>query len=224
MVLSLLVAISSVLWAASPPTLQDAIAAYEQLDDAQAVAAFQQILSSNPPREVEAKIHLYLGLIAFNAFRPGVADQEFKTAIRANSALDVPPHTSPKAALAFAQARDEVTRELAEVRAPTAPAQTDASPGTLLVAPPAEAGPPTSHSHVLAFVLGGTAVALGVVAAYGGAQVVSYNSLVNTANNSGETQATAVTSAQPAANFWRFAWIGFAAGGAAALAAGVLTW
>ena len=61
----------------------------------------------------------------------------------------------------------------------------------------------------------------------GGVQVLNYNSLVNSLNAGMAYPVSTgyqVASAQGSANFWRYGWIAFAAGGAAALTVGVFTW
>jgi hypothetical protein len=98
--------------AAPAPSLDEAVGWYQAMDDARAADAFARILAAAPPGEVAAKAHLYLGLIAFNAFHPDQARAEFEKAILANPAIDLPPTVSPKARIAFAEARRNVTREL----------------------------------------------------------------------------------------------------------------
>ncbi len=92
--------------------IEHAVHLYQSMDDVHAAAAFRQILLGNPPGEVAGKAHLYLGLIAFQAFHPDQAREEFKQAIEANPAIDLPPTVSPKARIAFAEARRAVSREL----------------------------------------------------------------------------------------------------------------
>jgi tetratricopeptide (TPR) repeat protein len=216
-------------------TLQAGIKAYKRLDDDKAIAAFQEVLASNPPSELAARAHLYLGLIAFNAIHPDEAREEFKKALEANSAIEVPKGTSPKAQLAFAEARRALTRELAtpDVPAPTAP---QANPTPISQQPPPDpvVGPPlvvaeppatSSSSHILAFTLGGVAVACAVVAIVGGIQVANYNSLAAQANKDpGSVPGSSLVSSQGSANFWRIGWIAFAVAGAGSATAGVLTW
>lgn len=202
--------------ASTAPGLREAIQAYQNLDDSRAVMAFRSILEKAPPREVAAKAHLYLGLIAFNAIHPDLADGEFRKAIEANPAIDAPPDCSPKARLAFAEARQEVTRELAKLELGAA--------APLAALQKVERPRPT-RGHVLSLTLGGVAIALGVVAAIGGAQVVSYNSLVSSANSDkGQTPAARVVSAQGSANFWRYGWIASVVAAGGALTASVFTW
>jgi tetratricopeptide (TPR) repeat protein len=103
---------SSAAHAEVPPTMDQAVGFYEAMDDVRAAAAFEKILRGHPPGEVAAKAHLYLGVIAFNAFHPDQARAEFQKAIEANPAIDLPRSVSPKAAISFAEARRAVTREL----------------------------------------------------------------------------------------------------------------
>ena len=224
-----LAAVATLLLASAPPSfpeLSPAIQAYQHLDDRRAIQGFQAILATNPPREVAAKAHLYLGLLAFNALKLELADEEFKRAIRADPTIEVPPDSSPKAALIFAEARQEVTKEVERPEAPTRLRPASANGDTLLVD---QAGHPIApaRSHLLSFVLGGVGLALGLVAVVGGAQVISYDSYVDSLNHGDVKQlptGAQVASQQSSSNFWRYGWVVFAAGGAGALAAGVMTW
>src|SRR5580700_9988254 len=111
-----LAAFATLLWGAAgaapgpAPTLSAAIEAYEALDDGRAIDAFQRILAENPPREIAGKAHLYLGLLAFNSLHADLAAIEFRKAIETDPAIDLPLYSSPKATLAFAEARRAVTR------------------------------------------------------------------------------------------------------------------
>ncbi len=103
------------------PTLDEAVGLYQAMDDARAAEAFMKVLAASPPGEVAAKAHLYLGLIAFNAFHPDAARAEFMKAILANPAIDLPPGVAPKTRISFAEAHRAVARELEATDLPPSP-------------------------------------------------------------------------------------------------------
>jgi tetratricopeptide (TPR) repeat protein len=212
--------------------LAKAIHMFEQLDDEGSTLALRALVASNPPSEVAAKAHIFLGLIAFNAFRADEAREEFKKALRLNAAIELPRRVSPKAKLGFAQARQELSQEVENSAAPLAPAP------PLATAAPAPAPAPApmvltsnstesvepSHSHVLSFVLGGGAVVAAGLAIFGGVEVAQDVSLVNSANaNPGKYTSSQLDSAHSNAAPWAAGWIICAAVAAVAGTAAVIT-
>jgi hypothetical protein len=201
------------------PELKQAIRSFEGFQDEKASVALRALLARHPPANVAGKAHLYLGLILFNAVHSDEAREEFKQAMLADPAVELPINMSPKAQLAFGEARRDLAREV------------EASPGSAHAAVPAEAsatslevstqgGP--SRSHWLSWTLGGVGVAAGAVAIYGGVEVLTYTSAVNNAKTGSPTTASSLSSTN--AGFWRAGWIVAAAVGAAGLTSAVLVW
>jgi hypothetical protein len=215
--------------AAEPDELAQGIAFFQNFDDEHAAQTFRKLLASSPARGVAAKAHLYLGLIAFNANAPDAADVEFKLALRANPAIELPPQSSPKARLLWGEARNEVTHEVeqpeAQARAPAPSASPPTSPAPAATTTAAEATPAPSHPRPAAIALGVSGLVLGAVAVYGGIQVLDYQGLVSQANASPRTVAGGqLVSAHGAAAFWADAWIPLAVAGGACLVGTAFTW
>ena len=190
--------------------LERGIAFFHNMDDERATQSLLQLLTTDPPRAIAAKAHLYLGLIAFNDNLPDGADTEFKLALRANPAIELPPATSPKARLLWAEARNEVTREEEHPAAPAAAtAETSAA----------------SHPGAAAIALGIAGVLLGATAVYGGVQVLNYQGTINQATaKPGTVSGSQLVSAHGAAQFWADAWIPFTVVGGGCLVGTAFTW
>ncbi len=161
------------LLAAAPPpgrTLQRAIALFQSFEDEKAARLLREVLARSPSGALAAKAHTYLGLIALNAIDPDLARLEFRLAIQANPAAELPLDASPKAHLAFDQARNALARrtEREAAAVPAAPVQATSPPlETVQPAPP--------RSHAWGWLLVATAVACAAVTAYGIYDVASYD-------------------------------------------------
>jgi tetratricopeptide (TPR) repeat protein len=203
--------------------LERALKYYESFQDEKTLAALRELLARHPSAAVAAKAHLYLGLVLFNGSRSEEAREEFKQAMLADAAVELPFNTSPKARLAFGEARRELAREVE--------ASPEVAPSDALAAAPAAATSastlevsseaPPRRSHWLTWTLGGLGVAAGAVAVYGGIEVLNYNSLANRSKTPG-LDASQFDSTN--GDFWRVGWIVAAAVGAAGLTAAVLVW
>jgi len=210
--------------------LDRAIARYENLDDEGATAALRRVLAAHPTRGVEAKAHLYLGLIAFNANSPDLAASEFKQALLANPAIELPRLSSPKALLLLSEVRGELEREAArDALAPPPAAAPEASPGASAApaaATSAEApAPAPRHPRAAAIALGVAGLLATAAAVYGGVQVLDWQSLVSRANASPRTVAgSQLVSSHGAAQFWADAWIPFAVAGGGCFLGTAFTW
>jgi tetratricopeptide (TPR) repeat protein len=232
--------------ATQPPrsALHEAVQLFENFEDERAAAAFKALLARSPPGEIAAQAHAYLGLIAFNAFQPDEAKAEFRHALEANSAVDLPPTASPKARLAFGQVRRDLEAEIetgtrSARRSPPAhqpvrqPAYNDAMVPAVEPAPlAATAASPTeveqaepSRSHTAAYVLGGATLVLAGLAIYGGVEVLNYGSMVG-AGQVGEPKYTLdqLNSARGPASFWAVGWPVAAGRAAAGVVGAALTW
>ncbi len=229
-----LVALSGAPTAAPPASMEgaldDAVQFFESFEDERAAMKFRALLARSPPGEIAARAHLYLGLIAFDDIKPDLAKVEFRRALEANPAIDVPSKASPKARLAFAAVRHALEVEMeGAASAPKSPAA-ERAPAAATTAPSAETAQESpSHSHTAAYVLGAVTLALAVLAVYGGIQVVNYNSMIGTGNGSGNGVVPTYTSDQIAsahgpASFWAVGWPVAAGLGAAGLTGTVLTW
>ncbi len=212
--------------------LDRAIKLFESFEDEEAGAAFAALLERSPPGEIAARAHLYLGLIAFNAFKPDLAKAEFRQALAANFAEELPQQVSPKARATFAQVRRDVMAELeggaspkARHQAPQpAPAATTSVPDAAVSGTETTAPAPT-HSHTAAYMLGSATLLLAAVAVYGGVEVLNYSSMVGAGTTSKPVYSLdQLQSAKGPASFWAVGWP-VAAGLAAAGAVGTgLTW
>lgn len=201
--------------------LQRAVALFENLDDEKAAALFRDIVARNPPGAVASKAHLYLGLIALNAIEPDLARAEFRLAIEANPAAELPPSAPPKAHFAFDQAREELARKAAQGASVVPPSDTTPAPGEATSAPAAEAEAAPSHAHTWTWVLVGTAVACAAVAVFGGYEVASYNSM---AGQQGVYTTDQLMPAYNQARFWSYGWPVAAGLAAAAGVGGAFAW
>ncbi len=120
--------LASMLAAAHPPSLNKAISLFNNLDDAAAAKQLHALLlKPNVADNVAAQAHLYLGLIALNAIHAKEAREQFKQALTLDATLDLPRRASPKARLAFAQARHELQVEMAKPVQPSS--RSTPSPG-----------------------------------------------------------------------------------------------
>ncbi|HUB08804.1 MAG TPA: caspase family protein, partial [Myxococcales bacterium] len=164
--------------------LARAVQLFEKFDDVRAASAFRAILRSGPPDPIAAKAHAYLGLIAFNELRLADARQEFRAALEADPAVDIPTEdASPKARVAFAQAQQE-----AEQAPPPPVPRPAAARAPLIVAPPsnrsvetAVAMPPAHPLRTASYwVLGGAAIAAGVGLYFGVDQASAWSAIQGT--------------------------------------------
>lgn len=130
--------LTGMLVAAHPPSLKKAVALYNDLNDAAAAKELQALLRTELTDDVAGKAHVYLGLIAFNALHTTEARDQFKRALTLDPTLDLPVGVSPKARLAFAEARHQLQLEMAK------PVERAAGP------PPAPAPAPTQSPKMTA--------------------------------------------------------------------------
>ncbi|MHB8417236.1 MAG: tetratricopeptide repeat protein [Myxococcales bacterium] len=234
--------------ASSRPALARAVAYFNDFDDARAQAELRRLLQHPQPRAVAAKAHLYLGLIAMNRFDTDAALAEFKQALMIDPGIDLVIEASPKARLAFQEARHELEGQLASseaglrpaphggARASPPPAAAEAHADELVdpfatkpapaAAVSAEAAPATrGRPHALAITLGVVGIAAAALGAYGGVEIMQYDSYVNGVNaRPGRTAYGAGTPSASAASVWGLAWIPLVAVGAAGIVGGALAW
>ncbi len=213
--------------------LARAVALVQNFDDAKAEPILRELLRHSPSRPVAGRAHLYLGIIAMNAVDTERAMEEFKKALLIEPALDFVRGGSPKARLAFEEARHALEGQLRseepEAQPPLASRAGLATPASAAPLDPyAEssiAAREPRSGHALAITLGAVGlVALGV-GVYGGVDLLDYNSSVSTANAGTTTPFTSqLQSSRSQAGFWAVAWIPFVVAGALGLGAGALTW
>lgn len=217
------------LLAASPPghnaALDQAISLFDNFDDEHAAALLRQILSQHPSGIVTAKAHVYLGLVALNAIDPDLARLEFRLALVANPETELPPGASPKARLAFEEAKSALEKQLATAPAPAtstgpapAPATSTASaPLPSTSAPKAQAvtQPPAARSHGWAYVLGATTLVFAAAAVYGGVNLLQYQAAAARGTPAAPQSYAVLKPAYDQARFWAYGWpvaAGLAAG------------
>ncbi|HUB06165.1 MAG TPA: hypothetical protein VMB50_04150 [Myxococcales bacterium] len=212
--------------AAAKPSLGRAVAYFNDFDDAHCQAELTALLRHPQPRLVAAKAHLYLALIAMNRADPDGALAEFKKALLIDPAIDVGLEASPKARLAFQEARHELEGQLAGSDVGVArnpPGPTEGAPAAAV----SEAAPSPRHgrSHALGITLVSIGAAAAAVAIYGGVALLQYDSYVNGVNaKPGQTAYGAGTPSASTANGWAIAWIPLAVAGALGIAGGVIAW
>ena len=157
-------------------SLGQAILLFENFEDAKAEAIFRALLRHAPSRAVAGKAHLYLGLIAMNELDSDRAMEEFKAALLVEPALDFVRGGSPKARLAFEEARHALEGQLRSSEPETPPRPALAAPPAT-VAPEAAVSPPVQtqaavavprSSHALAIALGAVGLVAAGVGIYGG--------------------------------------------------------
>jgi hypothetical protein len=213
--------------------LREAVQLFENFEDERAAAAFKALLARAPPGEVAAEAHAYLGLIDFNAFRPDDAKVEFRRALEANSAVDLPLAASPKARLAFGQVRRDLEAEIeagapAKKRPPPAPEATGApafEPAPFAATAPAVEQPGPSGSHTAAFILGAATLVFAGLAIYGGVEVLNYSSMVGAGQvGAPKYSLDQLNSARGPASFWAVGWPVSAGLSAAGVVGTALTW
>ncbi len=205
--------------------LQEAIGLFEAFEDERAATLFQALLTRSPPGQIASKAHLYLGLIAFNRFDPDEAKSEFRRALEANPANDLPPEASPKARMAFAETRRDFLAELEKGTHPSSTPRAAEIPAAATTVPAEVEQPAPSHSHAAAYVLGAVTLVLAGLAVYGGVEVLNYNSTVSAANVApAGSRATYSADAHGPAAFWAVGWPVAAGLGAAGAVGTVLTW
>lgn len=100
-------------WAREAPEAQlsQAIALFNDFEDARAEAVLGELLKRGPAPDQAAKAHVYLGLIALNALKTDKARTEFRRALDSDPTTEIPFDASPKARLTFEQVRKEVELE-----------------------------------------------------------------------------------------------------------------
>ena len=204
--------------AAAP--LYEAIVAFENFKDDHASELLRDLISRHPAGAVEAKAHLYLGLIALNAAHPDDARGEFKLALRADPILELPSVASPKAEVIFGEAKVARKQEVAQALAsplPTSPAVTPAAAALQT----SEAAPVAAKSHAWTWVLVSIGVAAVATGIYGAVDLANYKSMAGAPAAYDYAQLQA---AHSQAAFWADAWIPFVVGGALAGGAGGLAW
>ena len=198
--------------------------ALNDFDDVRALGLLKRLLVEGASVSVTAKVHLYLGIIEFNRLDTGKAREEFERAVEIDPAVEPPLTMSPKARMAFSEARRAVAVELAT---PVAPAPAPAPPPAV-PAPVFEAETPaaeTGHSHVLTWTLGACGVAVGAVAVVGLVQVLDYNSLASQANaKKNAKSSTVVAPSLSNAQAWQPWSIGLGIAAAALLATAAIVW
>jgi tetratricopeptide (TPR) repeat protein len=127
----------------------------------------------------------------------------------------------------LAEARLEAKPAPAPAPAPIQPILVEAPPAPVVVAAPAVSAPaPAKHrSHALAWTLGSVGLAAGLVAAFGGYEVASYDNLASQANASrGAVSADGLVPALQNANTWQPIAIALAVVAAVGVGGAFLTW
>ncbi len=207
-------------------TLAQAIKLFESFDDAKAAAMFHELLRHAPPRAVAGKAHLYLGLIDINGLDVDGAIEEFKAALLVDPTVELVQSGSPKARLAFDEARHALEGQLRSepARAVAAPPPNPASVSDTVLNPYDEANAKHGASHALGITLGAVGVAALGVGIYGGVDLLEYNSQVGSATRGSVRYSSGLQSAGSQAAFWAVAWIPFVVAGALGVGAGALTW
>ncbi len=156
--------------AAQQAKLDAAIHAIDDLNDEQAHALLKELLAMSPADHLAAQAYVYLGVLDFNALDDVRAREELRRALELDPTIDVPPLTSPKIALAFAQIR----RDLVQAMARTVPA-------AAVEAPPVVTGPEarSTASRAWPWLFAGAAVVAAGVSSWGWIQVSNFESLKN---------------------------------------------
>ena len=181
-----LAAIAAALLAAASPGLQGTRAAFlgslplpqaraeldagaravNNFEDDRAFQIFTRLLAEGPPSGIAAKAHVYLGMIDFNRLDIDRAREEFRRAVTIDPSMEPPLTMSPKARLAFDEARRSVTAEYAKSFSPGSPASAAGGPSrSSSPAPEAAVSESEEGRHVPAgaWWLGGGGLAVGVV-------------------------------------------------------------
>jgi hypothetical protein len=195
---------------------------FQSFQDDQAATAFRALLGRSPPASIAAKAHLYLGLIALNAFDSTSAKAEFVKAVATEVLVDLPPGQSPKAQILFAEARRDVASgpSVPSAFSPTPFGAPPAAPAGAVTAEPAP-----SHGNgatVAAWVMGGIGLAaLGTAVGFGVAQNSAESGLPGGSNPVKDAgQATSL--GQSIARDGLIADVLYGVGGAAAVASLIL--
>jgi Tfp pilus assembly protein PilF len=200
--------------------LDAGVKALNNFDNAQARRIFTRLLAESPPSSIAAKVHVYLGIIEFDGLDTDRAREEFQRAVEIDPAVELPLTASPKARMAFSEARRKVSAELAQPYAqPPAPGP-DASVPAEAVEP--FAAQSVSHGHTAAYVLGSVAIVGVALAIIGVVYIENFESLqgkLRTDPTYTEYQADTATAVSegPTAQIWEGVAI---AAGAVALGAG----
>ncbi len=153
--------------------LRAAIRAINDLNDEYARTLLNDLLASSPADRIAAQVYLYLGVMDFNALDFSHAQDELKRALELDPTVEVPPTTSPKIALAFA----EIRRKLLKGMSPPRPAE--AAPSAAFEPPQVVFGDekPKSSGGAWPWIFGVAAVAAAGVSVWGWVQVASFESL-----------------------------------------------
>jgi hypothetical protein len=152
--------------------LKAAVRAVLDLNDDYARTLLNDLLAMAPVDHIAAQAYLYLGVMDFNALDYGHAREELRHALELDPTVEIPPLTSPKIALAFAEIRRQLLLKM------TTPAQARPAPAEAVAAPPVvvEQEAPR-RSGAWPWIFGVTAVAAIGVSVWGWVQVSSFESL-----------------------------------------------
>jgi hypothetical protein len=149
-------------FAATRPSLAEAIELFKHLEDQRAAKMLTQFLTDQHSTSDAALAHVYLGLIRLNALDDRGCQEEFNTALTLDPALELPPKTSPKARPIFAEAQKAHP-------APAPKPQLDVAPPPLVMVEDskiAKAAPsriPAYATGIGAVVVAGVGIVLGVL-------------------------------------------------------------
>jgi hypothetical protein len=174
--------------AALQAKLQAAMRAVNDLNDDYARSLLNDLIAAAPPDPIAAQAYLYLGVIDFNAVDFGHAHEELLRALELDPMLEVPPHTSPKLALVFA----DIRRKLAE----KAVAQAVAVPaGAVATSTDAEG----HRSRAWPWVFGAATVVAVGVGIWGWVEVANFESLKSASSPTHPVSPAQAQSSQSAA-------------------------
>jgi hypothetical protein len=207
--------------------LEAALSALNDFDDAHAHRLLTELLTLDPPVAIAAKAHLYLGLIEFNGLDTTRARAEFQRAVEIDPAVEPPMTMSPKARMAFSEARRKVSQELAQPIAPAKAAAPKAAPAAATGTGPSSEPPAEkpASSHVLFWSLGSAGVVAGGFALYGLGQILDYNSLASKANSAKRAESsTQIAPALANAQTWQPWSIALGIAGVALVTTAIFLW
>ncbi len=148
--------------------LDAGVRAVNNFDDDRAFQILARLVSQGPPSGIAAKAHVYLGMIYFNRLDIDRARAEFRHAVTIDPSMEPPLTMSPKARLAFDEARRSVTAEYAKSVAPREPtfaANGAPRPSSSTSVPEAAVSESEQGAHIPAgaWWLGGGGLVVGVV-------------------------------------------------------------
>ncbi|HUB05875.1 MAG TPA: hypothetical protein VMB50_02680, partial [Myxococcales bacterium] len=169
--------------------LAAAIRAVNDLNDEQARALLDDLLSSNPPDRISAQAYLYLGMMDFNAMDKVHAREELRRSLELDPSIEVPPTVSPKISLAFEELRRQLARKLrAEDTAP--------APAPAVSAPPVVVEKEGPRARVWPWVLGAAALVAVGVSVWGWVEVANFEQLKGASSAANPASAAQAQSAQ----------------------------